>query len=150
MKRPDEQIDQPDNHRTQLADSEVPLVVRTKEDINNINTFLDDQLVCQQEALLWDNCVHASLSEPRKMRHKCDNSAILFERCVSKWRENGNADKKIKGYRPGHPPLQCVGISANISECIRMNQYRFEDCIAPCAYFKRCVKALYGNEYIME
>eukprot|EP00758_Cryptobia_borreli_P000660 Tbor_TRINITY_DN1394_c0_g1::TRINITY_DN1394_c0_g1_i1::g.12498::m.12498 len=115
-------------------------------------TEVDDKSVCLDLGLKWQVCVTEHISEPQQIEKHCNSHADAFEACVENWRNEGliNKMKKIKGDNVGDPPPQCAPLSCTIGECLRVNNYKFEECTVPSSYFKRCVKAMYGSEYIME
>lgn len=78
----------------------------------------------------------------------CEPLATTFDQCVAEWRGRVGPAVQVKGIGRGEPPLQCCNISCLVERCLKLSKYDFEKCKAPMDAFKRCVKGLYGKEYV--
>jgi hypothetical protein len=59
-------------------------------------------------------------------------------------------DAKIRGTGPGLPPPQCQGMACLVEQCLLRTSYNFDHCKLPTEFFKKCVKGLYGSEYVTD
>lgn len=115
--------------------------------------WIGDPAVCAVQVDVWRQCAEDNVADPAALRARCDPLAENFEKCIVEWRtaDNGrNATTQLRGEGPGEPPIQCAPLSCMIASCLHQNKFEFSKCQIPSEYFKRCVKGLYGSEYITD
>lgn len=104
--------------------------------------------VCADESNHWRKCIEANLLRYKTVAADCEAQQSEFDKCVLQWRQGAGAGVQVKGENPGDPPPQCQAHSCLIGECLRRTAYSFDVCAPPMAFFKHCVRTLYGSEYV--
>eukprot|EP00744_Colponema_vietnamica_P019953 GILI01028283.1.p1 GENE.GILI01028283.1~~GILI01028283.1.p1 ORF type:complete len:113 (-),score=12.04 GILI01028283.1:237-575(-) len=108
-----------------------------------------DPSVCAVQADTWRQCTEDNITDPAAIRLRCEALADNFDKCVLDWRGKVGPSVQLRGEGPGEPPEQCQPMSCLIANCLHRNKFDFDRCKLPMEYFKRCVKGLYGSEYIL-